>query len=157
MFFIFLLAFSPRYSLAVSLKDLNIQPERINPGNILYNVKRVWEKVQERVITNKDAKIRLYSSLVEQRLSELDYVVETKNRNQMEKTSSRLAYYAGTLEEFLENNASQETKLQVREKYKTYLEPLALMRDEFSANSSDWMFVQYDIDSLNNYIQKLGS
>jgi len=120
-------------------------------------VKRVWEKVQERVITNKDAKIRLYSSLVEQRLSELDYVVETKNRNQMEKTSSRLAYYAGTLEEFLENNASQETKLQVREKYKTYLEPLALMRDEFSANSSDWMFVQYDIDSLNNYIQKLGS
>lgn len=130
-------------------EQLNLPDTKINPGSFYYPVKRLWEKGQEKLQFSRQAKINFYESLLKTRLAELNYVVEKKLLSQVQSSSERFAYQAGILtEELVRQNksADKENVIKEFEKFSPFLDSL---RDKYEANSSFWMLVQHDINSLN--------
>ena len=142
--------------LAGSFDDLGLSQQRINPDSIIYFAKRVWEKFCVKIVIKHESKVEYYEILIEKRLSELGYVAKSKNIGQTQKASERFSYFSGTLTEYLlEKEGVDEDKKRLRERFENYKKPLEELRDEFPANSSDWMMISYCIDSLKEYSTKL--
>ncbi len=133
---------------AQNTQDLKLPNTIINPGSFYYPFKRLVEKGRERVIFSEEGKISFYTSLLRTRLSELDYVTEKKVLSEIQGSSERFAYQAGILTEELIQSKSKKKKEIVKEfeKYGTFLGSL---RDRYPANSSFWMLVQHDINTLS--------
>lgn len=148
------------FSLADSVKAQdhanNVKKELVNPGNLFYPVKRFWEKNRIKIIKDDYKKIKYYELLLDKRYSELNFIVMKKDVSQMQKSSERFQYYAGLTTETLETlQNADENKAEMIKRFENYIETLPALRDNFPANSSNWMFVQYCIDSLNIYISDL--
>lgn len=129
-------------------EQLNLPDTKINPGSFYYPVKRLWEKGQEKLQFGRQAKINLYGSLLKTRLAELNYVVEKKLLSQVQGSSERFAYYAGILtEEIVKQNKDADKKNLIKE-FENFSPFLESLRDKYEANSSFWMLVQHDINTL---------
>lgn len=129
-------------------EQLNLPDTKINPGSFYYPVKRLWEKGQEKLQFSRQAKINFYGSLLKTRLAELNYVVEKKLLSQVQGSSERFAYYAGILtEEIVKQNKDADKKNLIKE-FKNFSPFLESLRDKYEANSSFWMLVQHDINTL---------
>lgn len=127
-------------------EQLNLPDTKVNPGSFYYPVKRLWEKGQEKLQFSRQAKINFYESLLRTRLAELNYVVEKKLLSEVQSSSERFAYYAGILTgELVKENEDKEKAVKEFEQYGKFLEKL---RDKYEANSSFWMLVQHDINTL---------
>lgn len=86
--------------------------------------------------------------MVYKRLSELNYVVEKEYLGEIQKASERLAFYAGKLEQEVRNN-TRYMKNKTTDDFRMYQKILTTLRDKFPANSSFWMLMQHDINTLN--------
>lgn len=147
---------SGKIAFAGSFEELNLPQQKINPDSFVYPMKRLWEKFREKTIRKHETKVNYYEDIIEIRLSELGYVAKSKNIGQTQKASERFSYFSGTLTEYLVGKEGvDEDKKRLREKFERYREPLGELRDEFPANSSDWMLIAYAIDSLDEYSSKL--
>lgn len=140
---------------AKEFDELNLPKQIVNPGDFYYPAKRLWEKIRERLNFNSEARYTYYKSLLELRMSELGFVVKNKRLGELEQASERLAFYAGILTEYLIKYGTEEQKDEIQSKFKSLAEPLDELRDNFPANSSFWMLVQHDINSLKEYSEKL--
>lgn len=127
--------------------NLIIENETINPGSIYYPLKRLWEKASAKIQFNNQSKILFHESLLKKRLVELNYVVENKLLSEVQTSTERFAYQAGILVGKIEvrDLKKKESIIQEFKDYNKYLEKL---RDHFEANSSFWMLVQHDINTL---------
>lgn len=127
----------------------------INPGSFYYPFKRLIEKGKERVIFSQEGKISFYKSLLEIRLSELDYVTGKRILSEIQSSSERFSYQAGILtEELVKQNNIKNKQIQVKE-FEKYSNFLATLRDRYPANSSFWMLVQHDINTLSILSERL--
>lgn len=126
-------------------ETITLNNEVINPGSFYYSFKRLWEKGIERFQFSKEAKITFYQSQLKIRLAELNYVVENKLLSEVQSSSERFAYQAGILAEVGEKGKDSEKLIQEFEKYSKFLDTL---RDKYPANSSFWMLIQHDINTL---------
>lgn len=127
-------------------EQLSLPDTKINPGSFYYPFKRILEKGWEKLQFSKQAKINFYESLLKTKLAELNYVVEKKLLSQVQGSSERFAYYAGILTgELVKENEDKEKMVKEFEQYGKFLEKL---RDKYEANSSYWMLIQHDINSL---------
>lgn len=126
---------------------LNVKNEIINPGSFYYSFKRLWEKGLEKLQFSEQSKINFYESQLKTRLAELNYVVDNKLLSEVQTSSERFAYQAGILTQALvKANKNKEKALKEFEQYSKFLEKL---RDKYPANSSFWMLVQHDINTLH--------
>lgn len=147
---------SGKIAFAASFEKLNLPQQKVNPDSFVYPMKRLWEKFREKTIRKHETKVSYYEDIIEIRLSELGYVAKNKKIGQTQKASERFSYFSGVLTEYLvEQEGADEDKNRLVEKFKSYKEPLEELRDEFPANSSDWMLIAYAIDSLDEYSSKL--
>ncbi len=142
---IFLIVFQP---LAIYAEEnINLKNEAINPGSFYYSFKRLWEKGVERLQFSRQSKITFYESLLKTRLVELNYVVENKLLSEVQTSSERFAYYAGILtQELIKQNKNKEQTIEEFNQFSKFLENL---RDKYPANTSFWMLVQHDINTLS--------
>lgn len=134
---------------------LNLPNTKINPGSFYYPVKRILEKGLERLQFSSGQKIAFYKSQLKTRLAELNYVVEKKLLSEVQSASERFAYTAGILtEEIVKQNkpADKENLIKEFEKFSPFLDKL---RDVYPANSSFWMLIQHDINSLKILSERL--
>lgn len=134
-------------------ENIAVKNEIINPGSFYYPFKRVWEKGSEKLQFDEQSKIVFYESLLNTRLAELNFVVENKLLSQVQTSSERFAYYAGILTEELIKNNKDKTK--VIKKFEQFSKILEKLRDNYPANTSFWMLVQHDINTLNLLSDKL--
>lgn len=135
--------------------EINLSAPVINPDSLYYPLKRVWEKVRDQLNFSDDAKITFAKDLLRERLAELKFVVENKILSEVEHSSQRFAFQAGILVEEIakQNKSSEKEKLMKEfEQYNTFLGQL---RDKYQANSSFWMLIQHDINSLGILSEKL--
>lgn len=124
-----------------------IKTQSINPGSFYYSFKRIWEKFSERMVLNAQSKVNLHESLLKTRLEELNYVIEKRLLSEIQTSSERFAYQAGILTgEVIKVNKDKEA---IVKKFDQYSKVLEKLRDNFPANSSFWMLVQHDINSLS--------
>ncbi len=136
-------------------ESLDLKNEVINPGSFYYPFKRLWEKGMEKLQFDTKARVNFYQSAIKTRLAELNYVVENKLLDEVQRSSERFAYDAGILtDELVKQNQSnsKEKTISEFEKYKKFLETL---RDKYPSNSSFWMLVQHDINTLNILSEEL--
>lgn len=126
--------------------NLNLPSTTINPGSFYYPFKRLWEKGLERVQFSKQSKINFLKSQLRTRLAELNYVVEKKLLSEVQTSSERFAYYVGILtEELVRENKNKEQTIKEFDQFSKLLEKL---RDNYPANTSFWMLIQHDINTL---------
>lgn len=143
LFFIF---WSPLIVIAQG-NGITLKNESINPGSFYYSFKRLWEKGLERLQFSKQSKVHFYQSQMLTRLAELKFVVENKILSEIQTSSQRFAYTAGILtNEVIKDNVDKKN---TAEQFQNMQKILSKLRDNYPANSSYWMLVQHDINSLN--------
>ena len=132
-----------------------LKNEIINPGSFYYPLKRLWEKGLGRLQFSSQSRNTFYESQLKIRLTELRFVVENNLLSEVQTSSERFAYQAGILSEELikQNNVSGKENL-IKE-FGAYGKFLAGLRDKYPANSSFWMLVQHDINTLQILSEKL--
>lgn len=140
---------------ASEFEKLNLPNQAINPGDFYYPPVRLWEKIIEKFQFNKEAKFKYSISLVDKRVSELGFIVKNRRLGEVQRSSQRLAFQVGTLTDFLIQQGDKQIKGQLKTRINTFFPALSELRDNFPANSSFWMLVQHDINSLKEYSQKL--
>lgn len=144
LIFVFFLAFLAPVIFATA--ELNLPDTNINPGSFYYSFKRLWEKGMEKMQFSTQSKINFYQSQLNTRLAELNYVVENKLLSEVQASSERFAYYAGILTgELVKDNIDKEKVIKEFEQMQIFLDKL---RDKYPANSSYWMLIQHDINTL---------
>lgn len=134
---------------ADSPESFSLPNTKINPGSFYYPFKRILEKGWERLQFSETQKIAFYKSQLKVRLSELNYVVEKKLLSEVQRSSERFAYQAGILtEEAIRQNKSEDKKnlIEEFEQFSLFLDKI---RDVYPANSSFWMLIQHDINTLS--------
>lgn len=142
---IFIVVCQPQHLFAAE-EELKIANENINPGSILYSFKRLWEKSSEKFIFDDKSRVSFHESLLKKRLAELRFVVEGKHLGEVQTSSERFAYQAGILtNNLLKTNNGKEVAIN---EFNQLTNTLNRLRDAFPANSSFWMLVQHDINTL---------
>lgn len=129
--------------------QLDLPKTSINPGSFYYPFKRLIEKSRERVTFSREGKISFYRSLFKIRLSELNYVVSKNFLSEVQGSSERFAYTAGILTEEVIKQKKADEKTKLTGDFSLYSKFLDTLRDKYPANSSFWMLIQHDINSLN--------
>lgn len=127
---------------------LDLPQTKINPGNFYYNFKRLWEKGLGQLMFSQESKISFHKSQLKTRLVELKVVVDEKILSEVQRSSERFAYQAGILTDVIVKKDDAKTKEQLLEEFESYDPLLQKLRDSFEANSSFWMLVQHDINTL---------
>ena len=136
-------------------ESISINNEAINPGSFYYSFKRLLEKGMEKFQFTRQSKVNFLESLLNKRLAELNFVVENKLLSEVQTSSERFAYQVGILtQELVKQNKLQEKEkfLKEFEQMQKFLEKL---RDVYPANTSFWMLVQHDINTLGILSEKL--
>lgn len=135
-------------------EKIELKQEMINPGSFYYPAKRFLENTQKMFMFSKDAKFNFKKTLLKKRMSELKYLTNNRILSEIERGSQRFAYHAGVLVE--ENGEkSEKEKEEIKKIFKDYKVVLEELRDKFKSNSSFWLLLQQDIDTLNILTQKL--
>jgi hypothetical protein len=136
----------PNVCLAVD--ESLLQKPKVIPGTFHFKLERVWEKIYLSFLFSNSARVKYHIKLLDERFSELNYVVTNKNVSLMEDSSSRFSTQAGVLAETLAYE-NKDARLATISKFSDYSGYLGKLRDEFPANSSNWLFIQQNIDTLN--------
>lgn len=145
-FIIFITAYQLPVIYAVE-ESISIKNETINPGSFYYPLKRLWEKGREKLLFNAKSRVSFHQSQLRTRLGELNYVVENKLLSELQTSSQRFAYEAGILkEELVKGNQDKEKVIKEFEQMQRFLDKL---RDNYPANTSFWMLIQHDINTLS--------
>ena len=131
-----------------SENNLSIKREIINPGSFYYSFKRVWEKFALIILFWPQSKQNYQSYLLDVRMSEFKKIAEEKNLDEFQKASERLSYQAGVLTDQIENSKNKQDKQQLKDKFRSLSKILPELRDLYPANSSFWLLVQQNIDTL---------
>lgn len=140
---------------AEGVEQVELPVTSINPGSFYYSFKRLFEKGQEKFIFSQESKKSFYESLLKMRLSELNYVTSKRVLSEIQGSSERFAYQAGILtQELVKQNKITEKENLIKE-FERYANFLPSLRDKYPANSSFWMLVQHDINTLSILSERL--
>lgn len=150
LFFLFQLA-SP----ALAEEHWSVKKEIINPGSFYYSLKRLWERSLEMIQFSEKGRLAFYHSQLKTRFSELNYVVESKLLSEVQQSTERFAYTAGILTDELIKQANSSDKEKIIKEFENYSKSLEQLRDKYPANTSFWMLIQHDINTLNILSDKL--
>lgn len=145
------------YPLVINATEESVilKNEVINPGSFYYPFKRLWEKGIEKLQFSKESRINFHQSQLKIRLSELNYVVENNLLGEVQQSSERFAYSAGILtDQLVEQNKSGE-KEKVILAFEADGKFLEKLRDVYPANTSFWMLIQHDINTLKILSERL--
>lgn len=140
---------TPSYKLKSSFEE-----QETNPGMPNYNIKRLLEKISERILFMSDSKISYVQKLLKRRFSELKFIVENKNLDEVQKASERFAYQAGILTELVTEKPQKE-KQRVIALFKNYKDDLNVLKFNFELDSSYWILMLHDINTLDSLTARL--
>jgi hypothetical protein len=129
----------------------------LSPVSFFYPLKRIYEKAIIRFYFNSNRKVDYYKSLVQERLAELNYVVEKEYLSEVEKSSQRFSYQVGSLTDFIVDKKFVNMNADLGNLFKKDRVILERLRDNYPANSSFWMLIQHSINSIDINQQKLKS
>lgn len=142
-------------NLAYADTNIKLSTPQINPDSPLYPLKRATEKFLFSFQFTSNSKLTYQKELLQIRLAELKYIAENHLLGQVETSSQRFAYQVGTLIDFVKANKLDNQKKQILYTVTNYKPVLEKLRDEYKANSSYWLLLQQDIDSIGLNLEKI--
>ncbi len=146
------------YPAKTSAEGLNLPKVSINPSYyLLYSFKRLFEKGDYYLKFSDQAKLDYFQHLVLTRMSELQNMVNANSQSDIEQATQRLSYQIGTLSDFLASHKSSLPNKQgeVINLLNNLKDPLANMRDKYHSNSSFWLLLQHNINTIDINLTKL--
>lgn len=115
------------------------------------HIANVFEKLGEKVALffkfSKEEKYNYNKFLLEKRLAELKYVIDSKEWTPVEETSSRYATYLGNFNGFVIKNNLKDKEEEILGIYKRHGMVLEEMQKNFEFESGWWLLLQHDINS----------
>lgn len=138
---------NPRSSFAVE-NNTSIKNEMINPGSFYYSFKRIWEKFALFVLFWPQSKLNYENQLLDIRMAEFKKIAEGRELGEFQKSSERLSYQAGILTDQIKDSENEQDKQELKNKFSSLNKILPGLRDLYPANSSFWMLVQHNINTL---------
>lgn len=153
-FLIALFLIPPNLIYTKDLEHPDLPKTTLNPGSFYYNFKRLWEKGRELFLFSNKLKQPYYESLLRKRLAELKYVAEDKILSELQRATERFAFQAGKLTDVIEKSGSEE-KEKLTKEFENYDDLLIDLRDKYPANSSFWILIQHDINTLKILSERL--
>lgn len=147
--FIVILVSLTNLPLVYGQQETNLPSISIQPGMTYYPIKRLFEKLIEKLQFTNETKEKYYKDLVQKRLAELKYVVDKDYLDQVEKSTQRVSYQVGILTDYVIGKNLNNKKQSLANLYKEDKIILEKLRDKYSANSSYWMLVQHVINSID--------
>lgn len=141
------LAFSEE---TVKVSDLKSEVEKSpsDPGSISFLIGRIYEKVSEKILFLDDSKINFSKKILNKRFSELVYLAEKKDTEQIQKASERFAYQAGKLTDLVKDKPTAE-KEKVVSLFSTYKNDLDKIKHNYEQDSGYWILMLHDINTLS--------
>lgn len=138
-----------------SLKlNSSYEQEETYPGMPYYSVKRLFEKISGKLLFMKDSRINYEQKLLKKRFSELKYIVETKNLDEIQRTSERFAYQAGILTDLCLGEPVEKRE-RVINLFKNYKDDINLLKYNYELDSSYWILMLHDVNSLDSLTARL--
>jgi len=130
--------------------------EEVNPVDRgEYAVKRVSEKIKLFFLgVRPQAKASFYFKLSKRRFSELLYVVESKDENQIEKAANRYFTTVGQMTEYVEGK-NWEIKSDIKSSLQKQIEIFPKLIEKYPADSAGWIFLRQDLDYARLYKDRL--
>lgn len=144
-------------SFPVYAHESTLPKVKITPDSFYFPFKRITEKIMANFQVGSDAKVNYYKNLVQNRMAELNYVVEKDYLDQIEKSTQRVSYQVGVLTDYVVAKKLNNKKQSLTDLYKEDKTILEKLRDKYPANSSFWMLVQHIINSIDINLQKFSN
>lgn len=119
-----------------------------SPGTFSYQIKRLWEKISERLLFFNDSQINYAKKLLAARFSELQYISASKNLDEVQNASERFAYQAGILTDLVQDASPQE-KDKIVNLFEVYKDDLNKIKFYFEMDSGFWILILHDINTLD--------
>lgn len=129
--------------------------QTINPGHIMYPLKRVWENLGKSLSLSDDSKFKFDYDLSDTRLSELNYVVNFNLENEIQRASERFAYQVGITTDYIITGNKDNLSGSIIEKHRLFKSNLESLLSKFPANSSYWLLIRQDMDTLDILTTKI--
>lgn len=126
----------------------------IPPGSFYYSFKRLSEKIMVNFYINPESKMNYYKDLFQNRIAELQYIIDKKYLDQVEQSTQRVSYEVGILTDYVVAEKLNSQKKNLVDLFKGDKIILEKLRDKYPANSSFWMLVQHSINSIDLNLQK---
>lgn len=118
-----------------------------------------FEKLNEKIALffrfSKEDKYKYQKFLVEKRLAELKYIVDSKDWDPVEVTSSRYATYLGNFNNFILENKLGNKKNELISMYERHSRILEELKRNFERDSGWWILLQHDINSTRIFSEQL--
>lgn len=147
---------NPAYA-QTKLKEVLIEVPKVEVQ--VDHVANIFEKLKEKVTLffkfSKEGKYNYQKYLVEKRLSELKYVVESKQGNFIEETSSRYSTYLGTLSSFVIDNKLSGKKENILTMFNDHIKAIEKLQENYGSESVFRMLLQHDINTIKLFTTKL--
>lgn len=123
------------------------------------HIANVFEKLGEKVTLffkfSKEGKAHYQEYLLEKRLAELKWVVDSKEWDPVEETSSRYATYLGNFSEFVIKNNLKDKKDEVLSTYERHEKVLEELQRNFEYDGGWWLLLQHDRNSTKIFSTKI--
>lgn len=121
------------------------------------HIANVFEKLGEKVTLifkfSQNDKFNYQKFLLEKRLAELKYVIESKEWQPVEETSSRYATYLSKFNNFvLENNLGSNKKDEIIKIYDRHNKILKELQQNFEYDGGWWLLLQHDINLIKQFL-----
>ena len=139
-------------NISQSIKEPLIKPN----GGFYYIFKRGYEKILEKFQFSNASKLNYHQNLLLNRFSELKYVAEKNDVGELQTSTQRFSYEAGKLAQ-LSGKLNSTDNARIQNLFREYKPVLERLRDLYPANSSFWMLLQHDINTLEILSKKLQS
>lgn len=135
---------------SVKVSDLKSKVEQnpSDPGTISYLISRLFEKVSEKILFMEDSKVNFSKKILNKRFSELAYLAEKKDTEELQKSSERFSYQAGILAELVKDQPSTE-KEKVISLFNSYKDDLNKIKHNYEQDSGYWILMLHDINTLS--------
>ncbi len=134
---------------------VDLQDPWVSPNSFLYPIKRGWENFTESMTFSKNDKYEKSSELLKERLRELNYIVKNNKKSENQRASERYSYIAGVSVDNLISLKDKSKNDEMKNLMNSHEEVLGGLRDRYPANSSYWLLIQQNIDTLNILNQKI--
>lgn len=123
------------------------------------HVANVLEKFKEKATLffkfSKDSKLNYEKYLLEKRLAELKYVIDSKEWDPVEETSSRYATYVSKFSEGAIKNTSKEKKGEIIGVFERHEKIIEALQRNFEYDGGWWLLLQHDRNLIRMFSDKL--
>lgn len=154
-FLFLILVFSPKFAFAEESLGISSPSATIQVNGVANIIDRVRERLELFLKFNSESKADYHSSLMEKRLAELEYIVESGQGDRIEETSSRYSSYLGRFSNFVIDKKMKDKKDEILKMYDRHFQVLDKLERNFEFGTGLWRLIEYDKDTVKIFLEKL--